>query len=455
MLASLPWQVLPKIYDIVNILLNEGARVYVVGGAVRDFLLNRAVHDVDIEIHGLTMPHVETLLAHFGNVHCDGKSFGVLRIDGIPIDWSLPRRDSSGRKPLVAIDPTMPIVDALRRRDLTMNAMAVDCATGQVIDPFNGQASIKNKILSVPDAAFFAQDPLRFYRVMQFIGRFDMKPDRELDDIARTMSLEGISIERIHAECDKLMLLSDRPSLGLRWIKHVGRIASLFPELGALIDVPQEPGWHPEGDVFEHTMQALDAAVQRPKVDRRLLCYAALCHDLGKATTTEKKDCRWRSFNHERAGVFPAKKLCSRMMGNKDLINQVAILVRHHMAPGQFIAQQATFRAYKRLAQQLAPQLNLYILAQLAYADKLGRNPERNGPLSGQLPAIDEFITKAQEYGVLYQAEKPLITGHDLIDLGYSGPALGKALQQAYAYQIEHDDSSRETILRYLQGVLK
>ncbi len=455
--AAIPPKVLPKIIDIVNVLLqsSSGVRVYLVGGAVRDFLLKLPMHDLDIEVHGLTQAELEKLLSAYGSVHTDGKSFGVLRLEDLPIDWSLPRRDSSGRKPVVEIDPTLDITTALRRRDLTMNAMAIDLNTGELVDPFGGYEDLTNHVLATPDPHFFVQDPLRFYRVMHFIGRFEMQPDAELQQVFKTMSLDNLSVERIHAEFEKLFMLSRRPSLGLRWLRAVGRLKEILPELAALIDVPQELSWHPEGDVFEHTMQACDAAVTRPVEDKKLLIIAALCHDLGKVTTTEKIDGRWRSFNHEAAGVEPAKKLCSRLTAVKKIVQQVALLVRHHMAPVQFIGQKATARAYKKLAAALAPDLNLFILAQLAYADKLGRNPEKGHPLLTPLPAVDEFMQKAQEYGVLYKPEPPLLTGNDVMELGCTGTHIGKALEKAYAYQIEQKNPTRETVLRYIQRMLK
>jgi len=489
-------KVLPIITDIVNCLLQNNARVYAVGGAVRDFLLQLPIHDLDIEVHGITSDNLEKILSIFGLVHYDGKSFGVFRVNSLPVDWSLPRRDSSGRKPVVEVDPTMTITEALKRRDLTMNAMAVDLSTGELIDPFGGYNDLKNKVLATPDPVFFVQDPLRFYRVMQFIGRFEMRPNSELDAVCKSMDISAISVERIHAEFDKLVMLSKRPSLGIYWLKDIGRLQEVLPELAATIGIEQEPDWHPEGDVFEHSMQALDAAVVRydfcensafrtithharvhdtstvhPECSpsgeciegrslRKLLCYAALCHDLGKVTTTKIIDGRLRSLGHDAAGVAPTHALCKRLTGNKKLIDLVALLVRHHMAPGQFVSQRvdtqkATAKAYKKLAKVLAPDLNLYILAQLAYADKLGRNPARHAPLSGPLPAIDEFIKRAQEYGVLYEPEKPLLTGADLMPLGFEGPALGRALAKVYEYQLEQKSPNKETLLRYAQRMVK
>ena len=123
------------------------------------------------------------------------------------------------------------------------------------------------------------------------------------------------------------------------------------------------------------------------------------------------------------------------------------MLVRHHMAPGQLVAQNSTPKAYKKLALVLAPDCTLYFLAQLAYADKSSR-PEK-------LHEVDEFVQRAQQYGVLYVPEKPLVTGNDLMPLGLSGAALGNALRAAYAWQIEQSAPTRETVLRYVQGMVK
>lgn len=461
LLSSLPEKVLPTIIEIVNLLHAHHARLYVVGGAVRDYLLGLSVNDIDIEIHDITPERLEEILARFGSVHYDGKSFGVLRVGSLPVDWSLPRKDSSGRKPLVEIDPFMDITQALKRRDLTMNAMAIDLVDGTLIDPFGGQKDLKDGVLATPDPMFFVQDPLRFYRVMQFIGRFSLYPNTELQDLCKHMDVSQVSVERIHAECDKLITLSAQPSRGFRWLRDIDRLKELFPELADTIGVPQEHSWHPEGDVFEHSMQAVDAATRRPcedapsACDRRLLIYAALCHDLGKVTTTKMIAGRWRSLGHDIAGVEPARALMKRFTGIKKLIDLVAVLVRHHMAPGHYVSQGAHAKAYKRLAAELAPDLNLYVLAQLAYADKLGRNPAKLKPLDNVLPDIDEFMERARTYGVLYEPEKPLLSGHDIMALGHTGANIGKVVERAYAYQIEQEHPTKETVLRYVQHMLK
>ncbi len=186
----------------------QGGRALLVGGAVRDLLLGLPIKDLDIEVHGLTLAQLQTILKKHGTVALQGKSFGVLRVHGVDVDWSLPRADSAGRKPSVVIDPHMPLADAFARRDLTINAMGIDLQTKELIDPWHGLTDLKKKILRAPDPRFFTQDPLRLFRVMQFMGRFEMQPDAELSKICKKMDISDISRERIEQEFEKLLLKS-------------------------------------------------------------------------------------------------------------------------------------------------------------------------------------------------------------------------------------------------------
>jgi len=216
----------PLLAAIIEQLHHKGAHVLLVGGAVRDGFLNRVTKDYDIEVHGIAAAELETVLKQFGPVSMVGKSFGVFKLHGMPLDWSLPRTDSAGRKPQVTIDPHMSYQQAFARRDLTINAMGIDLVTQELVDPFNGLHDLEKKILRAPDAALFEQDPLRFFRVMQFIGRFAMEPDEQLNKICKQMDISAVSTERIHAEFEKLFLQADQPSLGIRWINNIGRTCS-------------------------------------------------------------------------------------------------------------------------------------------------------------------------------------------------------------------------------------
>lgn len=440
----------PIVRDIVVAIDTAGGSSYLVGGAVRDLILEQEVKDIDIEIHGLPLDVIELLLRRYGPVDMVGKSFGVLRVHPLDVDWSLPRTDSVGRKPEVAIDPFMGIVHACKRRDLTMNAMAINTISLELIDPYGGQADIHANILRTPDKQFFVEDPLRFYRVMQFIGRFQMHPDACLDELCKSMNLSHISKERISDEFEKLLLKSARPSLGLRWIASISRMQELLPELGALIGVMQDPGWHPEGDAFEHTMQAVDAAAQCEYKDAReklILMFAALCHDLGKATTTQFVDNRWRSLGHDKAGAVIVKKFLPRISIKKDLIPIVRTLVEYHMHVLWFITENAGPAAYKRLAKKIAPEVTLEMLMMLARADHRARNPQKGYPL----PVDDEkdiklFIERAHNAFVLQQPEPALLHGRDFLDVVSPGPLLGKLVDRAYALQIDQNIQDKDAL---------
>jgi len=442
----------PRIKSIISDIIEEGGQVFLVGGAVRDILMGTTVKDIDCEVHGFDTVQLEAVLKKSGPVDLVGKSFGVLRVQGLDIDWSLPRTDSAGRKPIVSIDPHMGIQDAFARRDLTINAMGIDLLTKELIDPFNGKQDLQNKVLRAPDISFFSQDPLRFYRVMQFIGRFEMHPDNELNRLCQQMDITHISRERIEVEFEKMMCKSKRPSLGIRWLRDIKRLKDVLPELYATIGIKQSPLWHPEGDVFEHTMQTLDAAARiecsHSKEERIRLMLAALCHDLGKVTTTKEVNGTITSYDHELQGIIPAKRLLARITGNKERKETVLKLVRYHMAPLQFIANSAKPSAYKRLALKLSPHTNIQMLAHLSCADKCGRNAKSAVPLQGPCKDVFTFVKRAQDAQVLKDKQKPVVQGRDLMEFIEPGPHMGELVKQAYKIQINENIKNKEMLIK-------
>lgn len=449
-----------KVHVIVAAINKQKGRALLVGGAVRDMVMGCTVNDVDIEVYGLAEQELESILRQFGPVSLVGKAFGVLRLHGLDVDWSLPRADSPGRKPTVVIDPFMSVDAAARRRDLTMNAMALDLVTDELIDPCNGMSDIKNKILRTPDARFFIQDPLRFYRVMQFIARFEMFPDDELNVLCAKMDIADVSRERIEGEFQKLFLSAQRPSLGIRWLHSIGRLHDVLPELAATVGIEQNPQWHPEGDVFEHTMQAVDAAAviaqkYDNEFDRLVLLYAALCHDLGKVTTTRVVDGVIKSIGHEKDSKKFARTLMKRITHNADLINAVSSLVLHHMTPLQFVSNKAKLPAYKRLANKLAHNVNMLMLIDLCIADKRGRNGDGHEPLTCDFPDVVNFQKNVELAGVTVGGVEPLLKGADLLDIVPPGPQMGKLLEQAYERQIEHDVTDKQVLKAYVMKLTK
>lgn len=438
----------PNLSQILKTIDEHEGQAYFVGGMVRDMIIGSPIKDVDIEVHGLTEEQLAQILQKFGHVDMVGKSFGVLRLHGVDIDWSLPRADSAGRKPIVAIDPFMPIDQALARRDVTINAMAIHAASHLLVDPFGGLQDIEDGILRSPNIDFFAQDPLRFFRIMAFISRFEMYPDLVLHTLCTTMAIEGVSRERIEQEFSKMLLRSKRPSLGIRWLRQIGRLKELLPELAATVGVEQSPKWHPEGDVFEHSMQALDASAQLSYVsdeEKLTVMYAALCHDLGKAVTTKHAEDGIHSHGHEQAGVALARAMLKRITHHKELIDKVVKLVRWHMEPAHFIMGGAHLPAYKRLAHRLAPDVNIAMLLKVATADRRGRNGTSHDPLTHDDQGLIAFAQKAQQAEVSHDREPALLTGKDFLDHILPGPDLGKAVARAYELQMD-GEVNKETL---------
>ena len=459
-------QIINEIKPILTYLIKNGTTPYLVGGVVRDLVLKKEIKDIDIEVHGISIEKLEAILQKFGHVRLVGKSFGVLRIDGYDIDWSLPRVDSIGRKPKVIINPDMKIEDALRRRDITMNAMAINLKeflslskkinlNKGIIDPFGGLKDIKEKKLRYVDKKFFIQDPLRFFRVMQFIGRFEMQPDKKLNFLCKKISFKdlnsdkNIAKERIFDEIKKLLLKSKSPSLGFRWLQKIDRLKELFPEIYELINVKQKIYYHPEGDVFEHTMQSMDAAANlnlyENDDEKFLIVLTALCHDFGKPSTTDEN---FSAKGHELAGVPISKKFLKRITNNKTLIDSVCKLVLYHTRIIDLIRPETKLSAYKRLALKLAPNLNLTHIGLIFLSDIRGRNANSSKPLKRAFVKhediklydnviFNKFLIKVKKAQVEKGPQAQILKGRDLLNYVKPGPEMGRILKYAYKIQID------------------
>jgi len=288
---------------IAGAVREAGGRALVVGGWVRDRLMARPSKDLDIEVYALPAPPLRALLESLGRVEAVGESFQVFKIGDI--DVSLPRRESKAgrghRGFEVSGDPTMSVAEAARRRDFTVNAIAWDPLTDEYLDPVDGRGDIARKLLRMVDAATFADDSLRVLRAVQFAARLEFTLDSATAEVCRTIPLDDLPAERIWGEVEKL-LFAPRPSLGFQLAMDLGVVARLFPELQALSGCPQEPEWHPEGDVWVHTLQVIDQARRRiddlARPQQIAVMLGAVCHDLGKPPTTAFVDGRIRSLEH-------------------------------------------------------------------------------------------------------------------------------------------------------------
>lgn len=427
-----------SIWHLLSEVHNAGGRPYLVGGSVRDALMGNISTDCDwdIEVFDLSWEDLKKALAESFSFDEVGRHFGILKIRGMKVDVALPRTESKispGHRGFeVVSDPKLPIDKAAARRDFTINAIYYDPMRHELLDPMGGLEDLKNQCLKHCSEKY-AEDPLRVLRAMQLVSRFELNAHPNTCKMASVMTMEGIAAERFFPEWDKWILLGRKPSLGLEFLRDCGWIR-YYPELEALIGCPQDPEWHPEGDVWNHTLHCVDAfaktRIDQP-IEDRVVGLAVLCHDLGKPPTTQFTDGRWRSHGHEIAGKEVSEKLLQRIGVPKSIIEEVIPLVETHMRPAQLYERRCALPAVRRLASKVGRMDRLLRVFQ---ADDAGRPPIKP---SGQ--AVVEWISqKAREEDILSKRPSPLLKGRHLIEAGAQpGPAMGKILKKAYILQLQ------------------
>lgn len=446
----------PEIIRIGQAVKSAGGRAVVVGGFVRDRLMGLPSKDVDVEVFGLSLDVLEATLSRFGEVQTIGRSFGVLQIKGLPIDFSLPRKDSKvapGHKGFeVAFDDSLSFEEASRRRDLTINSIGLDILSGEILDPHNGTADLASGTLRATDPSHFSEDPLRGVRVAQFAARFTMSPDPVLLQLCRDLDLSELPGERLLEEFRKLLLKGKKPSIGLEFLRE-SSLLRFFPELAGLPGLEQDPIWHPEGDVWTHTLMVVDEAARQrgdPEADEKLM-FAALCHDLGKQTTTTDNG-RIRSLGHDTAGAALSGSFLTRLRASTELTTAVGALVRHHLAPTLFVEGKAKPAAYRRLSRRLeAAGTSMETLARLARADHFGRaTPEAK---DRAYPAGDRFMEMARQLQVERTGPPDIVMGRHLIARGLQpGRQFGEILDRCREVQDETGWDDPDRILATVLG---
>ncbi len=454
----------PKELQVISkALAKKGARAVIVGGAVRDALLKKECKDWDIEVYNIdNLEVLNSYLKGFGSVNSVGKSFGILKlkIDNYEFDFALPRKESKVAKGHrgfnVTLDATLDFKEAARRRDFTINAIGYDIEKKQLLDPYEGVADLKQKILRVVDPTTFKEDPLRVYRALQFAARFRLSVDTDTKQLCKEMvaagMLEELPKERIWGEWQKFLLKAEQPSIAFELMREFGIIERYFQELDAIIGVAQDPSYHPEGDVWKHTMLSLDAMVKLLKSEvisdaklRLKLLLAIVSHDLGKATTTELIDGRIRSIGHEKAGISLTKSLLYKLTSEHKFIESILPLVEHHLKPQQLFLGKAKAAAIRRLARKV----NIYELVLVAKADFLGRMTKE--AQSSEFEAGKWLLKRAKELQVESKAIDNIITGKDLIALGLQPSSQFKViLEDVYNELIEERIATKQEALEYV-----
>lgn len=437
-----------KVIELARVVKAAGGRAMLNGGCVRDELMGIEPKDWDVEVYGVESGRLLGIIAEFGEVKTVGEAFAVYKLAG-EIDVSMPRRERKSGKGhrgfIVEGDPAMSFEEACSRRDFTINSILKDPLTGEIVDPFDGRGDIERKLLRMVSRETFAEDSLRVLRACQFAARFEFDIESGTVEVCKKIDVTDLPRERIWGELEKLLLKAQRPSIGLKWLYDLGVVDQLFPELKALVGVPQEPDWHPEGDVDVHTLMVVDEA--RKLIDdldysRQItVMLGALAHDFGKPPTTEFVDGRIRSRGHDEAGVEPTITFLDRLgvytQDGFDVREQVLQLVRYHLKPGEYYKSKSPVGdgAFRRLARKVEPDL----LYRVAKADSLGRNPD-------WLPKDKWFDSAAQEWfiervralEIERKAPEPILMGRHLIELGLEpGPKFKQILDAVYEMQLD------------------
>ena len=433
---------------------DAGGRAYLVGGCVRDQILGIACKDFDVEVFGLEESTLEEALKGLNPVDQVGKQFGVYKLKGLPIDVALPRREKktgAGHKGFsTESDGQMSLESAAQRRDFTFNAIYKDILAEEILDPVGGAEDLRARCLRHVSPAF-AEDSLRVLRGMQFVARFNLQPSPETIELCATIRGDDLPMERVGEEFFKLLTKGQEIGKGLNFLRAVGWL-KYFPELANLVDCQQDPKWHPEGDVWIHTLHCLDAFARERTGDARedwIVGLAVLCHDLGKPETTFFKDGRWRSPKHEYKGVPIAETFLKRLTGENAVVADVLPHIECHMRPFQLFSAGAKDSAVRRLANRVG---RIDRLIRVCRADKLGRPPI----VPEGFPELEALAARAQDLKLADTVPQPLIQGRDLIAEGLQpSKAFRDILDAAFEAQLEGEFLDHAGGVRWLKSHLK
>jgi tRNA nucleotidyltransferase/poly(A) polymerase len=423
--------------EIVSRLAHKGYSALFAGGYVRDTLLaNEEKGDIDIATDA--PPQVVTSL--FKHTAAVGIQFGVIIViqRGIPFEVATFRSDdgiADGRHP-ARIEFTDAHHDALRR-DFTINGMFFDPITGRFLDFIGGQKDLRAKVIrAIGDPAQrFKEDFLRLLRAVRFAARFDFSIERRTWEAmqANAANIAGISAERIFTEHDR-MLRQPHPDRALMLLLESGLLLQTIPDVAALVGVEQPAEFHPEGDVFTHTVKALGLLMPNPASG---LAWSVLLHDIGKKITMRRAD-RIRFNNHHQAGAKLAYTILKRMRAPNTLIDSVVACIENHMnfmnVTGMRLSTLKKFLSRPTIDDEL----------ELHRVDCLASH----GNLDNYYFVKDRLSAFAREK----IKPAPLIRGSDLKELGFrEGPIFGKILHEVYDLQLDEKIVTHEDALSYVR----
>ena len=424
----------------------KGGRAFYVGGFVRDKILGIDNKDVDMEVHGIKPEELLDILTEVGEPLSYGRSFGIYSLRGHDIDVAMPRRERAigkGHRDFeVLLDPFIGTEAAARRRDFTINAIMEDVLTGELVDHFGGMQDLKKGIIRHIDTETFVEDPLRVFRGAQFASRFGFSVADETLELCRGMDLSSLSRERVEDELKKALLKGKKPSIFFEVLRRAGGLDAWFPELKALIGLEQDPKFHPEGDVWTHTMEVLDRAAAYRSVAEKPYAFMllALTHDFGKALTTEKINGRIHSYDHEIKGLTLIEEFLRRITKEKDVISYVLNMVPLHMKPNVAAASKSAVKVTNRMFDRAEAPVDLIYFAMSDKPVMSGDNPFTGDP---------DFLF--ERYKIYKETlAKPYVTGRDLVEAGLEpGEYFAEVLAYAHKLRlagIEKEDALKQTL---------
>ena len=428
----------------------KGGRAYFVGGYVRDLLLGKESKDLDIEVHGITPPTLEAIVDSLGERINIGESFGIFAVKGYEVDIAMPRKERlcgvHHRDFTIEVDPFLGIHKAAQRRDFTINAMLADVLTGEIIDPYGGKADLAKGILRHVHAPSFIEDALRVFRGAQFAARFAFSIAEETIALCRQIEVSHLAKERVEAELKKALLKADKPSLFFSALRSMHQVTQWFPEVEALIGVAQNPMYHGEGDVWNHTMAVVDAFVPyRSHVAQPFACMlACIAHDFGKPSCTTGEKENIHAYRHEIKGLPLAKEWVTRLTNDQKCLELVLNLTKLHMRPNALAKDNASITASNKLFDiAIDPEALIY----LALADSKGR--------IATVPTEDTAPYLWQRLAIYRQTmQQPYVTGKDLIACGLP-PTKDFSKWLAFAHTLRLAGVSKEKALKQTLAVAR
>ena len=462
-------------------------KVYLVGGTIRDYLLYNQIaenRDIDLVVIDHTYEEIEKKLEKHGKTNTVGKSFAVVKFskDGRTFDISVPRKDikrdpdTHGHKNfIIEYGPHIKLEEDLKRRDFTCNSIAMRLIDDEILDPFAGIASIKERRIRVTGPETFTDDPLRVLRAARFASVHRLAIDKQVYINSRGVRLDELSKERITEELFRLLLESKTPSIGLNEYFKLTVLEKLFPSLYRLTLTIQDSIFHPEKDEFGHhtvwchTLITIDIArklgdkFELDEEQTLALLLAVLFHDVGKADTTKWEFKRGRmtitSMFHDSRGVEITDQVLTDLKietrKNFPLKQAILNLIKyHHRIYDLYRSREKIgFKAIARLVKDLEGQDFLLLL--LDFADRRSREP---GPLD--FDELDEivkwYLEQKEEYNINKETIQPIIMGRDLLKLGIEpGVQMGEYLDQLYERQLDGEFATKEEGLKLFDKIKK